>query len=104
MLYYNRISSWFPILFLIYVQNSVYHSSSLCDFLDLWLNYYKKTKGEIMFCVVGERINTSRKKVQEAVIERDAAYIQEDVKKNRRREPILSMLMQGHASVMKWRT
>ncbi len=34
-----------------------------------------------MFCVVGERINTSREKVQEAVIERDAAYIQEDVKK-----------------------
>jgi cobalamin-dependent methionine synthase I len=63
------------------VQNSGYHSSSLCDFLDLWLNYYEKTKGEIMFCVVGERINTSREKVQEAVAERDAAYIQEDVKK-----------------------
>ncbi len=34
-----------------------------------------------MFCVVGERINTSRKKVQEAVINKDDTYIQDDVKK-----------------------
>jgi cobalamin-dependent methionine synthase I len=34
-----------------------------------------------MFVVVGERINTTRKKVQEAVAARDAATIQEDVKK-----------------------
>lgn len=34
-----------------------------------------------MFVVVGERINTSRKRVQEAVAERNAVYIQEDVKK-----------------------
>lgn len=33
-----------------------------------------------MFCVIGERINTSRKKVQEAVAKRNSAYIQEDVK------------------------
>ena len=33
-----------------------------------------------MFCVIGERINTSRKKVQEAAAKRDSAYIQEDVK------------------------
>ena len=33
-----------------------------------------------MFQVIGERINTSRKKVQEAVADRNAAYIQEDVK------------------------
>jgi cobalamin-dependent methionine synthase I len=32
-----------------------------------------------MFLVVGERINTSRKRVQEAVSRRDAAYIQQDV-------------------------
>jgi len=81
----NRIPRWFPTLFLIYVQNSGYHSSSLCDFLDLWLNYYEKTKGEIMFYVVGERINTSRKKVQEA----GAVFIDVNA---------------GHESVMKWRT
>ena len=34
-----------------------------------------------MFCIVGERINTSRKKVQEAVINKDRAYIQSDVEK-----------------------
>jgi len=34
-----------------------------------------------MFCVVGERINTSRKKVQEAVVNKDSTYIQGDVKK-----------------------
>jgi 5-methyltetrahydrofolate--homocysteine methyltransferase len=34
-----------------------------------------------MFCIVGERINTSRENVNRAVSERDAAYIQEDVKK-----------------------
>lgn len=34
-----------------------------------------------MFCVVGERINTSRKKVQEAVINKDHDYIQTDVEK-----------------------
>ena len=34
-----------------------------------------------MFEVIGERINTSRKKVQEAVANRDAAYIVDDVKK-----------------------
>ena len=34
-----------------------------------------------MFVVVGERINTSRKKVQEAVANRDSSYIQDDVKK-----------------------
>lgn len=33
-----------------------------------------------MFQVIGERINTSRKKVQEAVIKRDADYIVNDVK------------------------
>jgi len=34
-----------------------------------------------MFEVIGERINTSRKLVQAAVAERDAAYITDDVKK-----------------------
>jgi cobalamin-dependent methionine synthase I len=34
-----------------------------------------------MFTVVGERINTSRKQVQKAVEERNASYIQEDVKR-----------------------
>ena len=34
-----------------------------------------------MFVVVGERINTSRKKVQEAVAERDSAFIQDDVRR-----------------------
>lgn len=34
-----------------------------------------------MFCLVGERINTSRERVSQAVSERDAAYIQDDVKK-----------------------
>ncbi len=34
-----------------------------------------------MFEVIGERINTSRKKVQEATAQRDADYIVEDVKK-----------------------
>lgn len=34
-----------------------------------------------MFCVVGERINTSRKKVQEAVINKDSTYIQDDILK-----------------------
>ncbi|MBU1341745.1 MAG: dihydropteroate synthase [Proteobacteria bacterium] len=34
-----------------------------------------------MFEVIGERINTSRKKVQEAVAKRDAGYIIEDVQK-----------------------
>ena len=34
-----------------------------------------------MFYVVGERINTSRKKVQEAVVNKDCTYIQGDVKK-----------------------
>jgi len=34
-----------------------------------------------MFVVVGERINTSRKKIQEAVINKDYVYIQDDVKK-----------------------
>ncbi len=33
-----------------------------------------------MFEVIGERINTSRKKVQAAVVARDVTYIQEDVK------------------------
>ncbi len=32
-----------------------------------------------MFHVIGERINTSRKKVQAAVAQKDAAYIQQDV-------------------------
>ncbi len=34
-----------------------------------------------MFEVIGERINTTLKKVQAAVIDKDIAYIQEDVKK-----------------------
>jgi len=34
-----------------------------------------------MFYIVGERINTSRKKVQEAVVNKDSAYIQGDIKK-----------------------
>ncbi len=34
-----------------------------------------------MFTVIGERINTSRKSVMKAVAERDAAYIQQDVKR-----------------------
>lgn len=34
-----------------------------------------------MFVVVGERINTSRKRVQEAVAQRDSVYIQDDVRK-----------------------
>lgn len=34
-----------------------------------------------MFCIVGERINTSRKKVQESIIHKDHAYIQSDVEK-----------------------
>lgn len=34
-----------------------------------------------MFEVIGERINTSRKKVQEAVANRDAAYIIDDVRR-----------------------
>jgi len=34
-----------------------------------------------MFVVIGERINTSRKKLQEAVINKDYVYIQDDVKK-----------------------
>lgn len=34
-----------------------------------------------MFEVIGERINTTLKKVQAAVIDRDTAYIQDDVKK-----------------------
>ncbi len=34
-----------------------------------------------MFEVIGERINTSRKKVQQAVIDKDAQYIIDDVKK-----------------------
>jgi 5-methyltetrahydrofolate--homocysteine methyltransferase len=34
-----------------------------------------------MFQIIGERINTSRKKVQQAVTDRNTAYIQEDVKK-----------------------
>jgi len=34
-----------------------------------------------MFQVIGERINTSRKKVQAAVADRNAAYIEKDVKK-----------------------
>ncbi len=33
-----------------------------------------------MFQVIGERINTSRKKVQAAVVDRDADYITKDVK------------------------
>jgi cobalamin-dependent methionine synthase I len=34
-----------------------------------------------MFGIVGERINTSRKKVQEAVVNKDASYIREEVTK-----------------------
>ena len=34
-----------------------------------------------MFEVIGERINTSRKRVQAAVAARDAGYIIDDVKK-----------------------
>ncbi len=34
-----------------------------------------------MFYIVGERINTSRKKVQEAVVNKDSAYIQGDIKR-----------------------
>lgn len=34
-----------------------------------------------MFTVIGERINTTLKKVQAAVVEKDEAYIKEDVKK-----------------------
>jgi len=34
-----------------------------------------------MFYIVGERINTSRKKVQEAVVNKDSDYIQDDVTK-----------------------
>ena len=37
--------------------------------------------GDIVFVVIGERINTSRKRVREAVAERDAAFIREDVLK-----------------------
>ena len=37
-------------------------------------------RGEIVLVIVGERINTSRKRVNEAVEKREAAYIQEDVK------------------------
>jgi cobalamin-dependent methionine synthase I len=36
-----------------------------------------------MFLVVGERINTSRKKVREAVVQRDGAYIKDDVIKQK---------------------
>ena len=34
-----------------------------------------------MFGIVGERINTSRKRIQEAVVNKDALYIREEVKK-----------------------
>ena len=34
-----------------------------------------------MFVVIGERINTTLKKVKEAVKQRDVEYIQKDVKK-----------------------
>jgi 5-methyltetrahydrofolate--homocysteine methyltransferase len=34
-----------------------------------------------MFVVVGEIINTSRKRIQEAVVDKDSSYIQDDVKK-----------------------
>jgi cobalamin-dependent methionine synthase I len=37
-----------------------------------------------MFIVVGERINTSRKKVQEAVEKKDTTYIKEDVTKQQK--------------------
>ena len=37
-----------------------------------------------MFQVIGERINTSRKKVQAAVADRNAVYIEEDVKKQQK--------------------
>lgn len=37
-----------------------------------------------MFQVIGERINTSRKNVQTAVANRDASYIQDDVKKQQK--------------------
>jgi cobalamin-dependent methionine synthase I len=37
-----------------------------------------------MFCMVGERINTTRKRVQQAVADRDAAYIQQDVQAQQR--------------------
>jgi len=37
--------------------------------------------GGWMFQIIGERINTSRKKVQQAVADRNTAYIQEDVQK-----------------------
>ena len=36
-----------------------------------------------MFVVVGERINTSRKRVQEAVEKKDASYIVDEVKKQK---------------------
>jgi len=38
-------------------------------------------KRENMFCVIGERINTTRKSVHEAVAKRDVDFIQKDVKK-----------------------
>jgi hypothetical protein len=44
-----------------------------------------------MLYVVGERINTSRKKVQEAVVNKDSTYIQGDVKNSRKRGLILLM-------------
>lgn len=37
--------------------------------------------GNAMFDVIGERINTTRKRVQQAVADRDADYIRDDVKK-----------------------
>ena len=36
---------------------------------------------QLMFTIIGERINTSRKSVQRAVAERDASFIQDDVRK-----------------------
>jgi 5-methyltetrahydrofolate--homocysteine methyltransferase len=48
-----------------------------------WPNPWRHEKETVMamFEVIGERINTSRKRVQEAVAARDAAYIIADVKK-----------------------
>ena len=45
-----------------------------------------------MFEVIGERINTSRKKVQEAVTNRDSDYIVNDVKKQQ--ETFYSIFLQ----------
>ena len=50
----------------------------MSDFVDQLEQVW--SKGRVIFGIVGERINTSRKKVREAVVNRDASYIREEVK------------------------